>query len=132
MTSVCLRKPSVFRVCLGVACVGIMLAMKILFTVSRPSTAIPIGRAAVVGPRPFSVVAVDRLEPSRAPATPPSTSSQRPGDCPGAPDYRQVNHAVPRTLLYSFEGSGNTWARILIQNVTGTCSVLRTVVRPLR
>ena len=30
-----------------------------------------------------------------------------------------TNQPLPRVLLYSFEGSGNTWTRSLLENATG-------------
>lgn len=47
-------------------------------------------------------------------------------DCPTTKRFRNPFTEVtangdpfPHTLLYSFEGSGNTWTRWLIENATG-------------
>ena len=48
------------------------------------------------------------------------------GACPSSKRFRDVSDINPRTgrpfpnvLLYSHEGSGNTWVRLLLENTTG-------------
>ena len=54
-----------------------------------------------------------------------STGPQQATQCPESVTFRDTALPHARTLLFSFEGSGNTWARYLLEAVTGTtaCTV---------
>ncbi len=63
-----------------------------------------------------------------------SSSSPSAVPCPSLPLFRPLMSISPRTqapyptvLLYSFEGSGNTWMRLLLEDTTG---VLTAQARP--
>ncbi len=57
--------------------------------------------------------------PSHAPSSPSG-----PTPCPTEVRFRtpeEVKAAKERVLLFSFPGSGNTWVRLMLENVTGVC-----------
>ena len=48
-------------------------------------------------------------------------------ECPVAKRFRapgeinpRTNNRYPRAMLFSYEGSGNTWTRVMLENITGT------------
>ena len=76
---------------------------------------------------PVAVPLPNLTLPRRAPSPSPARESLQ---CPTASVFGNASLPHPRTVLYSFEGSGNTWVRQLLERATGTLLAYRPLVQP--
>lgn len=95
----------------ALACVAVLAATMLRLSPWSPSVT--------------STAMVPVPEPGAAPAPPvkcPRVKRFRMGK--NATDNPRTNAPYPRVLLYSFEGSGNTWVRTLLEETTGAWRAL--------